>query len=82
MKKEYIDNVINESDVLEEISAEYIEKAINHNMNIEKDPKVLKSTLDMDIRDNIPPQLLSIVSGIINIIEDLEKKEENENKKK
>jgi type III secretion system FlhB-like substrate exporter len=82
MKKKYIDNIINESDVLEEISTEYIEKAMNYNMNIEKDPKVLKNTLDMDIRDNIPPQLLSIVSGIINIIEDLEKKEENENKKK
>jgi type III secretion system FlhB-like substrate exporter len=82
MKKKYIDNIINERNVLEEISTEYIEKAMNYNMNIEKDPKVLKNTLDMDIRDNIPPQLLSIVSGIINIIEDLEKKEENENKKK
>jgi type III secretion system FlhB-like substrate exporter len=27
----------------------------------------------MDIRENIPPQLLSVVSGVVKIIESLEK---------
>ena len=75
MKKKYNDEVIDNGNVLEEISKEYIETAMEYDLNIENDPKVLKNTLDMDIRDNIPPQLLLIVSGIINIIEALEKGE-------
>ncbi|MEA1974904.1 MAG: hypothetical protein U9N10_04995 [Bacillota bacterium] len=75
MKNKYNDEIIDNRDVLEEISEEYIETAIEYDLNIEKDPKVLKNTLDMDIRDNIPPQLLLIVSGIVNIIETLEKGE-------
>jgi len=61
--------------IMEEICEEYIEKSNEHQINIEKDPKVLKNTLDMDIRENIPPQLVSIVAGIVNIIETLEKGE-------
>jgi|LGOV01.1.fsa_nt_gb type III secretion system FlhB-like substrate exporter len=75
MKNKYNDEIINNGNVLEEISKEYIETAVEYDLNIEKDPKVLKNTLDMDIRDNIPPQLLLIVSGIVNIIETLEKGE-------
>ena len=73
MKNKYNYQIIYNGNVLEEISKEYIETAIEYDLNIEKDPKVLKNTLDMDIRDNIPPQLLLIVSGIVNIIETLEK---------
>jgi len=61
--------------IMEELCEEYIEKSDEHEINIEKDPKVLKNTLDMDIRENIPPQLISIVAGVVNIIEILEKGE-------
>jgi len=67
MKKKY--------NVIEKICEEYIEKSDQHEINIEKDPKILKNTLDMDIRENIPPQLMSIVAGVVNIIEVLEKGE-------
>ncbi len=62
--------------IMEELCEEYIEKSDEHEINIEKDSKVLKNTLDMDIRENIPPQLISIVAGVVNIIEILEKGEE------
>lgn len=84
MNKKYEDNKVNvdNDDIMEEISKSYIKKAKKEKINIELDPKVLKNTLDMDIRENIPPQLLSIVSGVINIIEELEKGEIDEDKKK
>ena len=65
---------------LDKISKEYIEKAKKEDILIEDDFKTLKNQIDMDIRENIPPQLMSIVSGIVNIVEKIEV--DNEDKKK
>ncbi len=73
MKKVYDQETVNYDSVIDDLSREYIKKAKGQNISIEEDPKTLKNTIDMDIRENIPPQLLAIVSGIVKIIESLEK---------
>lgn len=73
MKKEYNQETVNYESVIDELSQEYIKRAKAENISIETDPKTLKNTIDMDLRENIPPQLLSIVSGVVKIIESLEK---------
>lgn len=73
MKKKYNQEAVNYDSVIDALSQEYIDKAKEQNIKIDEDPKTLKNTIDMDIRENIPPQLLSIVSGVVKIIESLEK---------
>jgi len=73
MKKKYDQETFNYESVIDTLSREYIEQAKGKNIMIDEDPKTLKNTIDMDIRENIPPQLLSIVSGVVKIIESLEK---------
>jgi|GEM_PF-3744584 len=73
MNKKYDQGTINYDGVIDALSQEYINKAKEKKITIEEDPKTLKNTIDMDIRENIPPQLLSIVSGVVKIIESLEK---------
>lgn len=73
MKKKYNQEVVNYDRVIDALSQEYINKAKEQNIKIDEAPKTLKNTIDMDIRENIPPQLLSIVSGVVKIIESLEK---------
>ena len=73
MKKKYDQGTVNYDSVIDALSQEYINKAKEKNIMIDQEPKTLKNTIDMDIRENIPPQLLSIVSGVVKIIESLEK---------
>jgi type III secretion system FlhB-like substrate exporter len=73
MKKKYDQETVNYESTIDTLSREYIKKAKERNINVEEDPKTFKNTIDMDIRENIPPQLLSIVSGVVRIIESLEK---------
>ena len=73
MKKKYDQETFNYESVIDTLSQEYIDQAKGKNIMIDEDPKTLKNTIDMDIRENIPPQLLSIVSGVVKIIESLEK---------
>lgn len=73
MNKKYDQETVNYDSIIDALSQEYINKAKEKKITIEEDPKTLKSTIDMDIRENIPPQLLSIVSGVVKIIESLEK---------
>lgn len=73
MKKEYYQETLEYKGVIDALSREYIDEANKREVQVEEDPKTLKNTIDMDIRENIPPQLLSIVSGVVKIIESLEK---------
>ena len=73
MKNKYNQEAVNYDSVIDALSQEYINKAKKQNIKIDEAPKTLKNTIDMDIRENIPPQLLSIVSGVVKIIESLEK---------
>jgi type III secretion system FlhB-like substrate exporter len=73
MKKKYNQEAVKDDSIIDALSQEYFDEAKAKNIILEKDPKTLKNTIDMDIRENIPPQLLSIVSGVVKIIESLEK---------
>lgn len=55
-----------------------IEQANLENVAINQDPDILKHTMDMDLKDNIPPQMYSVVSGFIELIEKLERAKEDE----
>lgn len=62
------------------IAEEIIKEAKAKKLEITQDKDVLKHTMDMDIRDNIPPQMFSVVSSFIELIEKLERVEEDESK--
>lgn len=70
MNSDHIDN----GSIAEEIIREANEKKIS----INQDKDILKHTMDLDIRDNIPPQMFSVVSGFIELIEKLERVDEDE----
>lgn len=59
-------------------SIELIEKAEEADIPIEKDASTLKNQLNTDIRDNVPPQIYSVVSGIIGLITKLEEVDKDE----
>lgn len=41
---------------------------------IEKRPEVLKDIIDMDLRENVPPQIYEVISCVVEMIEKVEKK--------
>lgn len=63
---------------LEVAAKDLIEDAKKENIPIEKDVKTLKNQIDMDLRDNIPTQIYSVVSGIIGLISKLEEVDKDE----
>lgn len=60
------------------VANELIKEAEEKNIPITNDPEILKNTMDMDLRDNIPPQMYSVVSGFIELVEKLERVEKDE----
>ena len=60
------------------VAEQIIQEANEKNIPINQDPDILKNTMDMDLRDNIPPQMYSVVSGFIELIEKLERAEKDE----
>lgn len=59
-------------------SIELIDKADEAGIPIEKETSTLKNQLNTDIRDNVPPQIYSVVSGIIGLITKLEEVDKDE----
>ncbi len=41
---------------------------------MQEDPGLLENLLDMDLGDNVPPQLYSVIAEILLLIEEMEKK--------
>lgn len=60
------------------VANELIKEAKEKKIPITNDPEILKHTMDMDLRDNIPPQMYSVVSGFIELVEKLERVEKDE----
>ncbi|MBP1931480.1 EscU/YscU/HrcU family type III secretion system export apparatus switch protein [Ammoniphilus resinae] len=56
------------------IALQIIEKAKEHGIPIQEDPVVVSQLIDMDLGENIPPQLYSVIAEILIMIEELEKK--------
>jgi len=54
------------------------EEAKKENIPVESDIKTLKDQVGNDLRKNIPPQLFAVVSGIVDVIGQLEEEESDE----
>lgn len=67
-----------ESNSLEGIAAQVAEKAVNEQVPMEKNPQVLKDLIGTDVRDAVPPQIYTVIADIVNLIEELERDDDNE----
>ena len=59
---------------MEGYAKDLIETCNREEISINNDPKQLKHALSTDLRDNIPPQLYFVVSGLIDVIQTVEDK--------
>ncbi len=60
------------------ISQQLMDMATSQNIMIEDDEDTLEHQVKNDIRKNIPPQIYSLISGMIEAIENLEGEIDNE----
>ena len=70
----------NESSDFELHAKNLLEDSRKQKIAIEEDVRTLKNQIDMDLRDNIPTQIYSVVSGIIGLIKKLEEVDKDEGK--
>ncbi|OIJ16921.1 flagellar biosynthesis protein FlhS [Anaerobacillus alkalilacustris] len=56
------------------IANQIIELAKKNNIHMQEDPLLVENLLDMDLGDNIPPQLYAVMAEILLLIEQMEKK--------
>lgn len=57
-----------------EISKEIISQSKEEDIPVEQDPDVLKDIIDMDFRENVPPQIYELISCVVEMIDQVEKK--------
>lgn len=57
-----------------QLAAKIIELAKKHNVQMEEDAVLVQNLLDIDLGDNIPPQLYSVMAEILLMIEEMEKR--------
>lgn len=57
---------------MEGLARDLIDQCGKEGIAINKDPKQLKHEISTDLRDNIPPQLYFVVSGLIDVIQKVE----------
>lgn len=55
------------------VANQIIEVAKKNNIHMQEDPLLIENLLDMDLGENIPPQLFSVMAEILLLIEDMEK---------
>ncbi|MBS4535435.1 EscU/YscU/HrcU family type III secretion system export apparatus switch protein [Clostridium sp. D2Q-14] len=55
------------------MAQELIEMAEERNIPLEEDTSLLSNLLDMDLGENIPPQLYSVIAEIFLLLQNLEK---------
>ncbi|BAB05194.1 EscU/YscU/HrcU family type III secretion system export apparatus switch protein [Halalkalibacterium halodurans] len=56
-----------------QIAEQIIDMAKRNNIHMQEDPLLVENLLDMDLGDNIPPQLYSVMAEILLLIEEMEK---------
>lgn len=57
-----------------QVANQIIDLAKKNNIHMQEDPLLVENLLDMDLGDNIPPQLYSVMAEILLLIEEMEKK--------
>jgi len=55
------------------IAVGLIEDIKDTDILVEKDPNTLKEMIDMDLRENVPPQIFELISCVIEMIDKVEK---------
>jgi flagellar biosynthesis protein len=56
-----------------QVASQIIELAKRNNVHMQEDALLVENLLDMDLGDNIPPQLYSVMAEILLLIEEMEK---------
>ena len=56
------------------MAQQIIDLAKENNIQIQEDSALVSNLLDMDLGDNIPPQLYSVMAEILLLIEEMDKK--------
>lgn len=56
-----------------QLAQKIIELAKQHDVKMEEDSSLVQNLLDIDLGDNIPPQLYSVMAEILLMIEEMEK---------
>ncbi|KHF41794.1 EscU/YscU/HrcU family type III secretion system export apparatus switch protein [Halalkalibacter okhensis] len=56
-----------------QVATQIMELAKKNNVHMQEDAKLVENLLDMDLGDNIPPQLYSVMAEILLLIEEMEK---------
>lgn len=56
-----------------QLANQIIDLAKQNNVHMQEDPLLVENLLDMDLGDNIPPQLYSVMAEILLLIEEMEK---------
>ncbi|WP_421381460.1 EscU/YscU/HrcU family type III secretion system export apparatus switch protein [Bacillus salacetis] len=54
------------------IAAKIMELAKEHNVSMQEDSSLVQSLLDIDLGENVPPQLYSVIAEILLLIEEME----------
>ncbi|WP_227935024.1 EscU/YscU/HrcU family type III secretion system export apparatus switch protein [Alkalihalobacillus deserti] len=57
-----------------QVANQIIDLAKKNNIHMQEDARLVENLLDMDLGDNIPPQLYSVMAEILLLIEEMEKK--------
>lgn len=55
-----------------QVAQQIIELAKKNNVHMQEDSSLVANLLDMDLGDNIPPQLYSVMAEILILIEEME----------
>ncbi len=56
-----------------QVAQQIIELAQKNNIHMQEDSSLVANLLDMDLGDNIPPQLYAVMAEILVLIEEMEK---------
>ena len=56
------------------VANKIIELAKQNNIHMQEDPMLVQNLLDMDLGENIPPQLYSVIAEMLLLLEEIEKK--------
>jgi len=56
------------------VARQIIEMAKAHDIPMQEDPLLVENLIDMDLGENVPPQLYSVIAEVLLMIEDMEKK--------
>ncbi|PSL51121.1 flagellar biosynthesis protein [Salsuginibacillus halophilus] len=55
------------------VAQQILELAEENDIHMQEDPMLVQNLLDMDLGENVPPQLYSVIAEILLLIEEMER---------